>query len=221
MALAALLQKDLSAVACLAGKGIEAPRQLDGKTYASYKARYEDEIVRQMVINDGGKGDVKLSYPAKLGIWNTIRDGSSDATWIFQNWEGLQAESEGMTIKTFAMNDFGVPYSYSPVLAGSKKAVEARSDAIERFLKASKKGFLFAIDHPEEAAKILAPFVAQGDTNIDLVKSQKYTSAAYGTESDWGKMEAKRVQDFLDWLHHRGLESTKLNAQDLVHNALI
>jgi len=49
-------------------------------TYASYQARYEDHIVKQMIRNDGGNGDIQITYPDKLGIWNTLLQGKVDAT---------------------------------------------------------------------------------------------------------------------------------------------
>ena len=61
VAIAALLQDDLSAICTLATSDIETPKDLDGKLYASYKARYEDGIVREMLKNDGGKGTLKIS----------------------------------------------------------------------------------------------------------------------------------------------------------------
>ncbi|MEM6378151.1 MAG: ABC transporter substrate-binding protein, partial [Bacteroidota bacterium] len=48
IAIAAILQEDLSAIAVLDGPQINSPKDLDGCSYASYKARYEDEIVRGM-----------------------------------------------------------------------------------------------------------------------------------------------------------------------------
>jgi ABC-type nitrate/sulfonate/bicarbonate transport system substrate-binding protein len=71
IAIAAVLQEDLSAIVSLADKGFESPKSLDQKSYASYKAKYEDEIVKKMIQNDGGSGEIELLYPDKLGIWNT------------------------------------------------------------------------------------------------------------------------------------------------------
>ena len=39
---------------------------LDGKTYASYGGRFEMAILRQMIKNAGGKGDVVEVLPPKL-----------------------------------------------------------------------------------------------------------------------------------------------------------
>jgi NitT/TauT family transport system substrate-binding protein len=72
VAVAACLQSSTSAVVTLASSGITRPAQLDGKTYASYGARFEGRIVQQMIVNDGGKGDFKESVPPMLGIWNTL-----------------------------------------------------------------------------------------------------------------------------------------------------
>ena len=79
-AVAAVCQRDTSAVVALGDGDVERPADLDGRSYASYGARFEDDIVRQLVRNDGGDGDVEMVTPPKLGIWNTLLDGEADAT---------------------------------------------------------------------------------------------------------------------------------------------
>jgi hypothetical protein len=71
-AVAALLATSDSAIVTLASSGIDRPSKLDGKTYASYAARYEGRIVQQMIVADGGKGDYVESTPPMLGIWDTL-----------------------------------------------------------------------------------------------------------------------------------------------------
>ena len=86
---------------------IERPRQLDGKRYASYGARYEGRIVQKMIQNDGGKGDFEELVPAKLGIWNTLLQGEADATWVFSGWEGCAASIAGIELHEFKLSDYG------------------------------------------------------------------------------------------------------------------
>ena len=62
-AVAAVLAKDASAIGALSSSGITRPRELDGKRYASYGARFEDDIVRHMIRNDGGNGSIEISNP--------------------------------------------------------------------------------------------------------------------------------------------------------------
>ena len=221
VAIAALLREDLSAIACLASSGITSPKDLDGKTYASYNARYEDEIVRQMIRNDGGKGDLNIVYPKKLGIWDTIRDGTYDATWIFTNWEGIQAKNRGMPIKTFRMKDYGIPYGYSPIIFAGTENVKKRKQAYASFLKATKKGFLYAKSHPEKAVLHLAPHIPENDGDIDLMESQRYTAQFYGNEETWGVMEQRQVAEYLHWLQEKGLEDYPVSSEPLMDGKLI
>ncbi|MFT6795115.1 MAG: ABC-type nitrate/sulfonate/bicarbonate transport system substrate-binding protein [Maribacter sp.] len=221
VAIATIFQEDVSAIASLASSGIQCPSDLDGKVYASYKARYEDEILRQMIKNDGGTGDFKIEYPEKLGIWNTILKGKSDATWIFRNWEGIQAENERIDLNLFKMADYGIPYGYSPIVLASEKEVTKRKDAYACFLEGTKKGYLFAQENPAEAVVCFTPFVAEQDGNIDLIQSQKFSSPFYGTAQNWGVLEKHKVQQYLDWLLENKLEERSFTVEDLVVSGLV
>jgi ABC-type nitrate/sulfonate/bicarbonate transport system substrate-binding protein len=221
VAIATIFQEDVSAIASLANSGIQRPSDLDGKVYASYKARYEDEIVRQMIKNDGGMGDFKIEYPEKLGIWETILKGVSDATWIFRNWEGIQAENEGIDLTLFKMADYGIPYGYSPIIMAREKRVANSEVGYARFLEATKKGYLFAQENPAEAVECFAPFVAKQDQNIDLVQSQKFSSPFYGTSENWGILEKQKVAQYLYWLLENKLEEQRFTVKDLVFSGLV
>lgn len=91
----------------LKDSGIDRPRDLDGKKYASYGARYEGRIVQRLIQTDGGKGDFEELTPEKLGIWNTLIAGAAEATWIFKGWEGIIAKLEGVGLNQFTLRDYG------------------------------------------------------------------------------------------------------------------
>lgn len=222
IAMAAVLQTDLSSIVVKADSGIERPAQLDGKTYASYKARYEDAQVACLVRNDGGKGDLVLQYPNRLGIWNTLLRGEADATWIFDNWEGVQAQLAGIELRHFRMADYGIPYGYSPVLATTEGILRTHKAGLEAFLSASARGFAWAAAHPEEMAQILLPLVPESDQNLAMLSAaQQATSPHYLHQEGWGFMEIERVQSYLKWLAAKGLESANFDATALFTNALL
>ena len=222
VAIAALLQQDISSIATLAASNIARPKDLDGRTYASYRARYEDAIVRQLIVNDGGTGDFTVTYPDKLGIWNTLLTGAADATWIFDNWEGVEAETQGLALRTFALADYGIPYGYSPVVMATAEGIATRRAEYTAFLQATKKGFQFAIQNQREATDILRRHVPERDARlIDLEKSQAAAAAFYGNASEWGTMAASRVEAFLDWLIAHGLETEAVKNVPLFTNSLL
>lgn len=222
LAIAALLQQDISSIATLATSNIARPRDLDGRTYASYRARYEDAIVRQLVINDGGTGNFPVTYPDKLGIWNTLLTGTADATWVFDNWEGVEATTQGVPLRTFALADYGIPYGYSPVVMATAAGIAERRAEYTAFVQATKKGFQFALNNSSEATEILRKHVPERDARlIDLAKSQAAAAVYYGNASTWGTMETSRVEAFLDWLIAHGLETAAVKDLPLFTNALL
>ncbi len=221
-AIAALLQQDVSAIAVREESGITRPAELDGKRYASYGARYEDKIVQQMVKNDGGEGDLQLSYPDKLGIWNTLLEQEADATWVFQNWEGVEAKTQGIRLRYFQMGDYGIPYGYSPVLLAVDERMAERQAQYTAFLQATKRGFLHARNKPGDAVELLAPHVPKHDRErIDLLEAQTFTNAHYGDEHTWGRMDPERVKQFTEWLKKQGIEQNLEDISQIFSNALL
>ena len=220
-AVAAIYQEDMSAIVCTKASGIISPKELDGKLYASYQARYEDELVKQMIINDGGKGAIKIAYPRKLGIWETLLNGDFDSTWVFINWEGVQAMGKDVELISFKMSDFGIPYSYSPVIATSEEQIKQHPEVCKKFLQATKQGFLFAAKNIMEAAGLLSEFTSEADSAIDIQAAIKVSGHAFGSESNWGKMTHANVERYLDWIYEKNLETLHVSVDDLISNNLL
>lgn len=215
IAIASVLQEDLSAIVVQADSKISSPKGLDGKTYSSYQARYEDAIVKEMIRNDGGIGELKIIYPSKLGIWEGLLKGEADASWIFMNWEGVEAEESEHSFSYFKMRDYGIPYSYSPVIVAGEKRAEEKRDTYRAFLQASKKGFLYPITEPATSLSILEARIPEKDKSINLTKALKETLPYFGDEKSWGRMEDEQVKKFLDWIQAKGLENSQIELAQL------
>ncbi|MCU0442247.1 MAG: ABC transporter substrate-binding protein [Bacteroidia bacterium] len=221
VAIYAILQEDLSCIATLKSSGITAPKLLDGKTYASYKARYEDHIVKAMVKNNGGDGALSIIYPDKLGIWNTLLTGEAHATWIFDNWEGVEASSKGIELNKFTMAACHIPYGYSPVVLTKRQNIAQHGALYSNFVKATQKGFLFAKNNIAESVAMLKPYLTEYDLqNMDLEKSLSHTAPYFGSESNCGTMEHERISRFTTWLVNNQLEDKAILNQSLYTNEL-
>lgn len=216
-----ILLEDLSAIVVRKDSNILSPKDLDRKTYASYKARYEDNIVRQMIVNDGGNGDIIIKYPEKLGIWETVTQREYDATWIFTNWEGIQAQASKIEMRYFKMKDYNVPYSYSPLLVANFNKIKENREVYRSFLEATKKGYLFAKSNEQESLEILRKFIVESDSDIDLKKSLKASLKAFGNEQTWGKIDPNVISEFLQWIVDNKLESKSLKVSDIFTNELL
>lgn len=221
VAIAAILKEDLSAIVVKKQAGIISPKDLDNKIYSSYKAKYEDAIVKQMIKNDGGSGNIKIIYPEKLGIWNTLLNGDSDATWIFLNWEGIEAENYEEELTFFKMKEYGIPYSYSPVIASSLSKSIKNKQAVKDFLTATKEGFLYCKDNPEESSDILSKFIVPTDHKIDLKKALAMSVPYFGDYTNWGELDKNVISDFIDWIKDKNLEDSTIKASTFFTNQFL
>ncbi len=202
-AVAALLQYDTSAIVTLASSGIDEPKKMDGKLYASYQARFEDCIVKKLIRNNGGFGMLKVDYPPKLGIWETLLKNKADATWIFMPWEGVQAQFNNVALNVFRLQDYKIPYGYSPVLMTKESILEEYPQSVEDFLAISQSGFKYAAEHSEDAASFLCKHVDHPNfsnekmiaTSLNLLKD-----AWVHKDGKWGKMDRDVWQNFMQWL---------------------
>ena len=222
IAIFAILQEDISSIASLKSAALPSPKVLDKKTYASYKARYEDKIVSELVKNDGGEGVFNIIYPDKLGIWNTLLNGSADATWIFDNWEGIEAESKNIALTKWSLNDYAIPYGYSPVIITKRTNIKNNFALCSNFIKATRNGYLYATKNKSVSIDILKKYLTPYDKeNIDLEKALDATVYFLGDHDNCGSMNPERINLFLNWLIENKLENYKIKDQQLFTNELL
>ena len=219
--IACLLKTDLSAIVVLSESDINRPKDLDGRIYSSYKARYEDGIIKELIKNDEGNGNIKIIYPNKLGIWNTIVSGEADATWIFQNWEGVEAEASSHSFQYFRLRDYNIPYSYSPLIAANEQMIKPHKEKYRAFLAATKRGYLYSKTQPKESTDLLHQLVPATDQNINLLKALEVSAPHFGNEKTWGKMDESTVQNFLDWIKEKKLELSDIKVSDIITNTCL
>ena len=213
IALATIFQEDVSAIAVKSGSNIKSPKDLDNKSYASYGARYEDQIIKKMIINDGGLGKINIFYPERLGVWESILKGKYDSTWIFLNWEGIEKPE----FSFFKMKDYGIPYSYSPLIVASENYLKNNEIGLRNFLKATKKGFMYALENSKHSTDILLKHIPHNDKNISLLKSLNFSKKYFGDEKNFGKIKLDVFKEFFYWINTHGIERHKLDVNNLFY----
>eukprot|EP00468_Gymnochlora_sp_CCMP2014_P006960 CAMPEP_0167744462 /NCGR_PEP_ID=MMETSP0110_2-20121227/2606_1 /TAXON_ID=629695 /ORGANISM="Gymnochlora sp., Strain CCMP2014" /LENGTH=309 /DNA_ID=CAMNT_0007628989 /DNA_START=64 /DNA_END=990 /DNA_ORIENTATION=+ len=210
VAVAALLQGSTSSICTLADSGIGRPADLAGKRYASYDGRFEDAIVQQMVLNDGGSGEVNFHSLDFHGyadettmnkgsvVSSYLSDGRSDSTWIFSHWEAIRAKRDGTKLNLFHLEDYGIPYGYSPVILASETTLNKSPETAKAFLRALDESHKYCASNTKSAAEILMNESKHPSCeDIDmLVESQESLGDKYLEKGRWGKMELERWESW-------------------------
>ena len=210
-AIGTIFQEDVSAIVVSKDSPVKRPKDLDGRSYASYGARYEDQIVKQLIKNDGGKGNIKISYPKRLGVWNTMKNNLYDSTWIFMNWEGI----ENPNLNFFRLKDYNIPYSYSPLIVASEKLINESRPGINDFLKATKQGYIYSMNNIQESTEILYNYLPNSDKKINIIESLKFSIPYFGNSKSFGKISKDVFQKFFKWLELNEIENRLINVDEI------
>lgn len=214
-AVAALIQHNTSGIVSRAGEGMDSPKGLEGKKYATWDLDVEKATIREVMEADGGNFDLVELIPSTVtDEVSALQSSSVDAIWIFYGWAGIACEVAGLPIDYFEFADIDPVFDYyTPVLIGNDAWLEENPDTAKAFLTALGKGYTYATEHPAEAADILMEAAPELKANSELVyASQEYLAAEYIADAArWGEFDGARWAAFFNWLNENGLLDGELD----------
>src|SRR5579863_10349169 len=198
VSIAAIIQHNTSALVTLASSGLNHPRDLDGKIYGGFGAPYESAVVGEIIKNDGGSGQFQ-NVTLSVDAMQALEAHRIDFAWVFEGWEVIQAQRQGVKLNIFPIINYGVPDYYTPNIITSPKEIQQKSDLLHRFMKATACGFDYARTHPQQAAQMLIDGAGKGvfpDTGL-VFASQAYLSPRYADSGrTWGWQDASAWHNY-------------------------
>ena len=145
-------------------KDISRPKDLDGRKYGGFGSAWENALIGTIIRNDGGKG-VFDTITLGTSAYDALASGAVDFTLEVSTWEGVEAAIKGLKQQTIRYADYGVPDQQTTLIASSDAYLTANPQAARAFVKATRLGYAYAADHPDEAADIMVK--ANSDFPID------------------------------------------------------
>lgn len=214
-AVAAVIQHNTSGIVSRAGEGMDRPKGLEGKKYATWDLDVEKETIRDVMAADGGNFDLVELIPSTVtDEVSALKSGSVDAIWIFYGWAGVACETAGLATDYFEFADIDEVFDYyTPVIIGCNAWLEENPDTARAFISALSKGYIYAAEHPREAADILMEAAPELQANSELVyASQEYLAAEYIADAArWGEFDAERWAAFFHWLNEKELLEAEID----------
>ncbi|MHB1317030.1 MAG: ABC transporter substrate-binding protein [Anaerolineae bacterium] len=205
VSIAAVIQHNSSAFAALADSGVESVPDFEGRTYASYSLPIEPAILGSMMACEGADVDKVEFIDVGFDVYPALLGRRVDLAWIFLGWDGVQAQLDDVDLNVFPLYGSCVPDYYTPVLIAGERTLADRPDLVRRFLRATKRGYEFAIENPQESAEILLAYSPESDP--DLVRaSQAYLSPLYQDDAPaWGLQEREVWAGLSEWMAENGI----------------
>ena len=201
-AVAAILQHNTSGIISLKEKGIDSPKKLEGKKYATWEDNIEQAILKKLVTDDKGDFSKVKLIPYTITDVVTGLKTDVDAVWVYYAWDGIATERAGLQTNFLKIRDYGEELDYySPVIIANNDFLKKNPEIAKKVLKSIKKGYEYAMKNPEESAKILVKNSPELDINL-VTASQKWISKEYQSDAkEWGIIDGNRWNRFYEWLY--------------------
>lgn len=211
-AVATIIQHNTSGIISRAGEGMDSPKGMEGKKYATWDLDLEKATVKNVVEADGGDfSKVELIPSTVTDEVSALKSESVDAIWIFYGWAGIATELAGLETDYFAFADVdSVLDFYTPVIIGNSEWMKENEETTKAFLSAVRQGYEYTIENPTEAADILLEAAPELDAEL-VYASQQYLNEQYKAEVlQWGYIDPVRWNGFYNWVNEKGLSEVEI-----------
>jgi signal transduction histidine kinase len=130
-------------------KNILTPKDLIGKKVMGEQEQGWLQVKALAIKNKISLNEIKLLKHTRNN--NDLTNGYADAMIGYSSVEIYQLQQKGVDINIIYPSQFGIDF-YGDVIFSLNKTVSNKPDLTERFLKASYKGWDYALKHPSEIA---------------------------------------------------------------------
>lgn len=221
-AVAAIIAHNTSGFASPVYKNIKTPKDFEGKKYGGWGSPIEEAMIKALMEKYGA--DFSTVQIVNIGASDFITSVQKDVdfSWIYYGWDGIAAQVKNFPINFLKLQDFDENLDfYTPVIIVSETTIKENPEMIKKFLSATSKGYIFAINNPTEAAQILLKYAPELDKNI-VVESQKYLASQYQADSPkWGEMNEKLWKNFSKWMLDNNLINKQFDYQNAYTNEFL
>lgn len=212
-AIAAVIQHNTSGIMSRAADGITRAKEMENHVYATWDLQVEQATIKQVMESDGGDYSKLEMVPYSVDDDVAgLQANMYDCVWVYEGWAVQNAKVQNYDVNYFNFRDMDEVFDfYTPVIAVNTEYAEENAETVKAFLRAVKKGYEFAVENPEEAAKILCEEVPELDSDLVSASAEflakEYTSDA----SSWGVIDPERWSRYFTWLNDGGLVENKLD----------
>ncbi len=221
-AVAAVIDHNTSGLISLKEKNITSFKDLENATYASWNTPAEMAILQQCMENAGGDFALLNTVPnSGADALSLMQSGDIDVVWVYEGWDMQMAELAELEYNYISFREAApVLDYYTPVLIAGNQLLQEQPDTVRAFLAATAKGYQYAIENPEEAAKLLCEAVPELDLTL-VTKSQQYLASQYqGDAPAWGVIDQDRWTAFNNWFYEKGLIGRELASEGYTNDYL-
>lgn len=223
-AVAAVHQSTDAAVMALADSGISEPADLEGKKVADPAGSVIGALFpayAELAGFDAKKVDWVNLEPQQLGV--NLATGSVDAVGQYRvGRPNIENAVKGKEVVVLPFGEY-LTESYGAAITTTTEIAEDDPDLVKRFTGALFKGMRYAIDHPDEAAALMADKFPTLNEETAAAEIELVGAAVQPKEdgAPIGTMDPGRVAGAIKALEDAGAVKPGLTPEELVSFDLV
>lgn len=179
----------------------------------------EEAMLKGLMAKNGADfSKLEMISVGTLDFFTAVSD-HVDFTWIYYGWDGIAAEIKGLPLNFIRLQDVDVNLdSYTPVIIASEELLEEDPELAKAFLRATTKGYEFAIVNPDQAVEHLLKHAPEIDREI-AIESQRYLAKEYKADGKrWGEMDINIWRNYGVFMWGQELIESELVAEEAFTN---
>lgn len=198
-------------------KNIKQPKDFNNKTYCGWGSNVETSLVKTLNKNDGGNPNTIKFLTTDSNFFTANKQ--CDFFWVYNGWDVVNADIKQKEYNYFNITDYGIDW-YTPVIITNEDNIKNNKKTINKFIKATKKGYQYAIDNPQKSSQILLEQNPELDKDL-IQKSQEKLSTYYKGEKELGEFDSTIYEKFGQFLKDNKIIDTNLNIKETYTNEFI
>ncbi len=218
-----LFRKSPICMMTLADSGIRGPRDMVGKRVGIFSPNLDNVNDIQMVamLNqvDIDLADIETVLIEDYSV-GSLTSGAMDVYNGFATNEAVDAQRQGIDLNLIFPQDYGV-LIYANVLFTSEQMLQEHPDVVERFVRATFRGYQYAVEHPEEMAALALQYDDTLDESFQADSMQVEIPFIDTGDVPIGTMDAAVWQSTMDIMVAQGFIDAPLELETLYTNEFI
>lgn len=217
----ALVQHPLYVLVVLKESGIEEPKDLIGKKVGHSGLAFNESVISTMLKNqEESIKDIELvnvgfeSVPALIGE-------KVDAILAYESYEVISVNNQGFHVNVMEAEKYGVPDYYELALVTNEEKIAKNPDVVQRFVRATKRGYEDAISDPETAVKVMKKLNSEADLTLEIPSVKLIAPLWVPVNKIFGWQEEERWVDFGNWMKENDLISKDLDVKAAFDNSFV
>jgi ABC-type nitrate/sulfonate/bicarbonate transport system substrate-binding protein len=222
VAIAAVIQHNTSGFASPVHKNIKDPRDFEGKTYGGWGSPAEEAIIKAIMSQQGADfSKVDLLNIGSSDFFTSVNN-DVDFSMIFWGWTGIEAQQRGVDLNFIELREEHPALDfYTPVIIVSEEQIQQNPELIEKFMRATTRGYQYAIDDPQGAAHLFLKAVPELDDDL-VINSQEYLAQQYQADAPrWGEMKAEVWKLYADFMFENQLIEQNIESDKAFTNQFL